>query len=405
MLHKLSANPEVLRRQVGGRVRQVRLMRQQIPRNVQFSVSPTYGVTRLHHETTSNGTGAGVTPDSGELVVSSGTDSSGAAMLRTRQRGQYRGGTEAEAGIGVGMGTVPSGDQDAKWGYFDDTNGFGFGRDSAGLYIFRRSGGNQETKVYQVNWNQDPLNTNGLSGLGVDMQDGHVFNLRFDWYGHGAIKWVISPSDKSNQRRPDVVVHREIVRPGLSIEDPNQPIQATVSNNGTASALDVRVSEMQFSLLGDGGVVQRRMTPFIERGYTLGSADTWESVIALRKKASVGSAGAVPSPTVQVSDIGAVADKLSEVRVLVDADVSGVTWADPEGVPSDETAVERSTGTSFTVNDAGVPIASAAVERGESGSIEPRGQTNIGSAVALVQVRSGNNTAFEVVSVTVDQQW
>lgn len=383
-------------------------MRRQIPRNVQFSVSPTWGESRLRHATSGSGTGAGVTLDSGQLLLSTGTDGTGNYELKTRRRGQYRAGTFAEAGLGVELPAMPTGSQDAKWGYFDDSNGVGFGVDSDGIYIFRRSGGTQQTKVYQDNWNLDTLDTHGRSGLDLREQAGNVYNIRFEWYGHGEIVWRVDTLDEEENRRPPVPVHREVIDGELSLEDPNQPIKVIAENNGTASNLDVRVSEMQFSLLGDGGIVDRRQTTALRRGYTLSSPDTWEPVIAVQKQSTLN--GQPNSPLVWAIRQMMIASDTSEMRVTADADTSA-PYGGLEQVDASETAIQADTSIALAdINSAGRMITHSVVSAGAQGNSSNTLEKNtripvIEESETVMWVRSTTTATFDVVSFSFEEEW
>ena len=147
-----------------------------------FNLKPTWGLSNLRDSTTL-GSGSTIAESSGEFKLSTGTNTAGSALLETKERGQYQAGTMGEAGIAIRIPTDPAGDAFAEWGYWDQTNGFGFGVDFTGIYVFYETGGTQ-TKTYQTDWNTDVLDGTGSSGLTLDLADGNIFEIAFVWYGH-----------------------------------------------------------------------------------------------------------------------------------------------------------------------------------------------------------------------------
>lgn len=78
----------------------------------------------------------------------------------------------------------------SRLGYFDDNNGIYFEYDGSDMYIVKRSytsGSIVNTKVIQSEWNVDPMNGNGLSGINIDFSKYLIYTINFSWLGAGII--------------------------------------------------------------------------------------------------------------------------------------------------------------------------------------------------------------------------
>ena len=118
-----------------------------------FNLASYEGPTILRNTIETTGTGAEVTSAStGEIKISSGTDTNGLAIIETNERGIYQPGAQGETGIGIRIGNLPTGDQEAIWGYFDSENGFGWGLDADGLFVFVRRNGSRVYEQRQDEW-------------------------------------------------------------------------------------------------------------------------------------------------------------------------------------------------------------------------------------------------------------
>lgn len=377
------------------------LKRLQVPPTVQFSLKPTWGVSRLRDET-STANGGTVAETGGEIQVSTSTNANGTATLTTLERGQYRPGTWVEPSIGVRIPNADSlsGSQDARWGYFDGQNGFGWGVDSDGVYTFRQSGG-AETKYRPSDWQDGAITTE-------DLANGLVTHTVFRWYGHGPARWYGEPKLVTEHYANERQVDHRVWPDEVSVIDPNQPIRVEVDNGGTSGTdLSVFVGGRQYALWGEGATqFEQRSTPVFERGYSISATGTWESVMALRAAPNHGPSGRTNTVRCAVRSFDAIADKLSEMRLTFDASVSGVTWKTPEDIADAETAIQRSSTTTFTVDDPGRPVPATLVDN-DGGTITPAEALPFGTnSVALLQVRSATSSAtFDSILGKIQEQW
>lgn len=403
------------------------LKRLQVPPVVQMALKPTWGTSRFRDNvTTANG--GSVAETGGEIKVSAGTSANGSAIIETVERGQYRSGTWGHGSVGI---RVPSpdgvtGEQVARWGYFDADNGFGWGVDATGVFTFRRKSGSDtvyrppaDAPSQDAEWNHDPMNGAGPSGLTLDISEGMVFHTVFRWYGHGPCAWYIEPKDTAAQWASEVVVDQRVYPDEVSLPDPNQPIRVEVDNGATSgSELDVYMGGRQFALWGGGGsAFQQRTTNAVfsdGTGLTIPNDDTWYPLLAVRRKSTFGPSGRTNSVRVVTREVEVASAGQLRMRVAFDATptLNGLSWGAPDGVPTDETALETVVTNSNLDLEAtgGIPI----IQEPLSGSffspshVEVQDRMPLGNAtVATLDVKNDSAAGVDVTfaGLKLEEQW
>lgn len=312
-----------------------------------FSLNSAWGISRLRNDIVTTGSGA-VSENNGEIVVSTGTTASSSVKLQSIERGQYIAGAEAEVGVGIRIPTLPTGSQNAMWGYFDDENGFGFGVDSTDFYTFIRRNGTT-TKTYREDWNIDPLDGTGESELNNALQI-IVWQIDFTWYGYGKISYIANVANTNEQQR--FQLHSFIPSDQNSIVDPNQPITVVVENGETTSDFSIRVGGRQFSIASQEVRLGHR--PVSEMIETIAiSSTSYIPVIAMRKKLTFGESSRANSINIVFDRFKLTTDSDVFFQLsYADTDLDG-TWADPSGW-GDESAAEINT--SLTTGTVGLPL-------------------------------------------------
>lgn len=290
-----------------------------------------YGVSNLRDVSTVAGSGT-VTNTNGEYKLTTTANGADSAQLDSSERGRYLASQEAEAGIGVRISDTPTGSQVVTWGYFDDNEGFGFGKDATGVYVFTRTGG-VDTIVRQANWNLDTLDGNGSSGLTLDVSLGYVYHINFVWYGLGPIDFIVYAFDTTTREQKEIIVHRVRKESGVSVKDPNLPIRAKVINGGTANAFDsVFVTGRQFSTVGRFDP-SRRITS--ERRLSLGSVSTTVlPLVTFRRKSAFQSVAA------KVEGFDIITDQNLVVEIRLNGSLTGASYGTPTNHTASETGLE-----------------------------------------------------------------
>ena len=88
------------------------------------------------------------------------------------------------------MGTAKAGLRQ-RVGYYGAANGIYFERDGSTNYMVERSsvtGAVVNTRVAQANWNQDPLDGTGPSGLTLDSSKAQILYMDVEWLGLGTVR-------------------------------------------------------------------------------------------------------------------------------------------------------------------------------------------------------------------------
>lgn len=327
-------------------------------RDSQMNFKPTWGVSSFRYSTTETGTGASVAESGGEFLLQSGTDTSSVASIETNQRGQYKAGSVAEAGIGVRYPTAPTGTQYMKWGYSDFTNsGFYFGEDATGKFVAYITGGS-ETKIYQSSWNGDVADGTGVSGLTLDYSKGVITHVDFTWYGYGAIEYSVYIYNTKTQRIQKVVLHTIKKDNSASIIDPNQPLKFEVGNGASSTTnLSLYIGGHQFSVYDGGFISQKRILSELLTNYTTALNTDWQPILAFRKKSTFN--GRPNSVNVRLEHIEVDADGEIEVRTTYGGTTSNLSWGAPTDISASETAVETkvtTSGTALTASATGTPL-------------------------------------------------
>lgn len=396
------------------------LKRLRLKSQVQYDIPPMWGPSRLRNEITKTDTSgsAGVSEDTGELKLSTGADGADRVELRTSQYGQYRSGLYGEAAFGVRMTELPSGDQVARWGYFDDQAGFGWGVDSESIFTFYREAGSDT--IYRPPahaddeasaWTEDPLDGTGDSGLTLSVLDGHVFHTVFRLYGHGPVIQYVEAKNDGDGRAPEVPVDRRVYPSQINLVDFNRQLRAEVENGGTDQNLDVYLGGRQYSLWGDKGVFERRDIPTVVEGYSPGAS--YEPIIAVRKQPNFPTGTSRGnSVSVRVVNIDAVADGAAQLRMTFDADITNPgDYTPPDGWDNSEAATETinvdDTAPQVDGTQPGLTVAHAFVDgsRSVSQAIKERSELPLGAATEAVLWAKTSANATVKASLTVEERW
>lgn len=306
----------------------------------------TYGISDLRDIVVTTGTGT-VSNDATEYILntSAGADS---AILDSAQRGRYEPGYACETGIAVRQPAAPVGNQIAQWGLYDDENGAFFGNSSSGFYVgIRRAG--TDTIIPQASWNVDTLNGSGPSNEVLDLTEGFIFQIVFTWYGYGIVEFRVVVSDPVTLAQQVITVHRYDPAGQTSFTDPNLPLRAEVSNNGTAGNFDLYVGGRQYSIIGKFEPVYRNTS---ERRTLSNIPTTLVPAVSFTRKAEF-PAGSGRANSVQV--LFESAEIITNVdlafQIIVGGTVNGTFAAYPTAttnIPNNETALLVNT-TSTTI--------------------------------------------------------
>jgi len=362
-----------------------------IQRRTVIDLTSSFGTSVLRDETDSTGSGTisqDPDPDTGEIVLSTGTTPDSRIELTSAEYGRYVPGYSAEQGVGIRIPNLPT-EGEAKWGYFNDDNGFywGYDGDQGELFVGREKGGEETQRIYRSNWNRGTIDS--VLDRDWDLQDGSIFQIDYSWYGYGIILFTIvsqTSNDLRNTspRQEDVIVHALKVDNETSVNDPNQPIRVEAENGANGEDYDIRVGGRQFSVFGEEPSEQRDTAATI---FSTTIADgAWTHIMSWRRNPADEA-----NARLNVDDIDFGIDQTSKLALVVNADVTGLTWSIPELVASGETLLQYSPDGTFNGIGNGT--------KGWEGSIQIGGTGNAQSAISPnIDLQFGQNTVVSLIA-------
>lgn len=320
--------------------------------------------------------------------------------IETTDIGRYVPGFGAEAGIGVRVGTDPTGDQVMRWGYYDDEDGFFFEYDTSGLYAVTRRD-STDTRVAQADWNVDPMDGSTPGGFVIELDRGNIFQIPFTWYGYGQVNFAVAQTTFTAAQ--DVVVgHRFRPDSNTSIRNPNLPIKAEVTGSGDGQ---LYVSGRQFAIVGR--YIPQQRTNGLRR--TLSSIGTsWTPIIAVRRQDN----DSAKRTEINVQGVTAFTDGKVEIAVVVNPTITFGTAQVPDLATTSETVVEFSDNPSSFSLGAGNTILTDILNASGSGSNATGNQTWPGISIpiprrqpAVLVARAFTGTVTVDAHLQVIEEW
>lgn len=381
-------------------------------RRITNPLKSTWGVSSLR-DFTDTGNAASITSDSGIIILESGTNTSGTAAIESRERSEYQPGAPMESGLAIRLSDTPTGSQEARWGHFDKDNGFGWGVDDTGFFVFTRRSGS-DTIIRQSSWNRNKLNGTTPDVPNLSVTEGRIYQVRFNWYGYGDIHyWAnVLQTTNGNTYRENVLAHTRTNRDQTSVIDPNQPLRVEVRNGGnTSDNLKVEIGGRQQTIISSAvDRVRRPVNEFVSDHQLDGTENVWEPLIACRKKEPF-PAGSDRDNSVLIQVVqfqGDVESNDVQFKLTISDTTSGATFADPTDWGT-ESAVEcENTADGFTA-DQGLPILRRFVPAGGNDAATIAGQDRIvlGKNKLMILWARKESTNNATVSATLkwDEQW
>jgi len=144
-------------------------------------------------EVSGTGTVTDVTAQSSvRMTVAANGDT---ARVRSKEYYRYQPGHCTRVRLSVYLSSVNQANRVARWGQFDDNDGLFFSHQGNATSVVTRSstsGAPVETAVLQANWNIDPLDGSGPSGMTLDLTKENLFEIEYQWLGVGDVLWVVN---------------------------------------------------------------------------------------------------------------------------------------------------------------------------------------------------------------------
>lgn len=215
------------------------------------SIQFQYGISDFNVQTTTLLMSTTTLIESSAVIRTDGATPGSAATIQSKRNLRYSPGhegfaffTAAFTGV-TDLATAGS----TQWiGLLDDLNGYAVGYDGPDFSILHRRNG-VDTTVSQLNFNVDPLNGFGPSGINLKAGNLNVYRISYGWLGSATITFRIMGTDGTWHifhviRRPGTAV-------GPSILNPILPMQAQVLDTAGTNALELRTASWNAGIIGD----------------------------------------------------------------------------------------------------------------------------------------------------------
>lgn len=159
----------------------------------QFAAFNEYRVNPFNWVTSTSGTGTATHSTTTKFTTLStgGTAGGARAVQQSRAYLRYIPGKSLSAAMTFVMGGKPGANCAKRVGYFDDGNGIFLQYTSAGAAFVRRSsvsGSVVDSSVSQSDWNIDPMDGSGPSGITLDLSNGQILWIDLQFLGMGRVR-------------------------------------------------------------------------------------------------------------------------------------------------------------------------------------------------------------------------
>jgi hypothetical protein len=335
----------------------------------EYKINPFNFVTRV--------VGAGTVTHSTTtklVTLSTGSTTSGdTGVLQSRAYLRYNPGNSLLIKQTFVMGAVPGTNAAKRVGYFDDSNGIFLNYAATGLSLVRRSntsGSVVDTPVAQADWDVDPLNGTGPSGITLDMTMGQIFVIDLQFLGVGTVRCGFEVDGNLYWCHFFHHSNRTAVQPYIATA--NLPVRWQVINTGTAASTTTMYAVCA-SVMEEGSEEPRSIQYAASNGATgIATSTTLKPILSIR-----------PGPTFNgITNRGWIIPQSAELfctgtaehyyQVIWNATLTGPSW----------TAVNTNAMGQYDVTASAVSLGSGVVV--EDGYIGAGGSTKSGSAFSEV---------------------
>ena len=230
-------------------------------------------------------------------------------------------------------------------GYYGAANGLYFERDGSDLYFVERSsvtGVLVNNRVAQADWNQDPLNGTGPSGITLDASKAQILYMDIEWLGLGTcrmgfiIDGVFVPAHNFNHA--NLVTTTYITTASLPLRYEMTNTAATASASTLKQVCSTVISEGGYELRG----AQLTAGNTITSPTTLTTAGTFYPIVSIRLKTTRLDAIVILTA---ISILGITNNANYKWEVVASGTTTGGTWVSA----GTNSAVEYNiTGTAFS---------------------------------------------------------
>jgi hypothetical protein len=253
-----------------------------------FDSSHRYSDNNLWATSTTGTAAATFNADEGLVNLTVGSASGDQIIRETIKVFSYQPGKSLLVMSTFVMGTAKAGLRQ-RVGYYGAANGIYFERDGTTNYMVERSsvtGAVVNTRVAQADWNQDPMDGTGPSGLTLDSSKAQILYMDVEWLGLGTVRtgFIINGAfvPCHNFDHANLVSTTYITTASLPLRYEMENTAATASASTLKQVCSTVISEGGYQLAG----AQLSVGTAINAPRTLTTAATYYPVISLRLKST-----------------------------------------------------------------------------------------------------------------------
>lgn len=249
-------------------------------------------------------------------------------------------------------------------GYFTDYNGIYLEQDgtTVNLVLRRQTGASTyaETRVVQTDWNGDPLDGLGTSGITLDLTKSQIFTVGIEWLGVGTVfcGFVINGTY--------ILAHQfnhANIATATYMQSAQQSIRLEITNTGT-TGVGASLQQICSTVVSSGGYSPTAIQRFTGRGltyYNMSLAGTYYNLVSLQLAPN----GLAYNKVVYIDALNVLTDSNQNLEwqaILNPTFSSAPTWANV-------TTFTQSTTSNVTVTGGTVIGTGYVVNKGEPASL------------------------------------
>jgi len=253
-----------------------------------FDSSHRYADNGLFAESTTGTASSTFNADQGLVDLDVGSSSGDEILRETNKTFSYQPGKSLLILCSFLLATAKT-NLRQRVGYFGSENGVFLEQDNSVVSAVLRSnvtGSVVDTKIAQANWNVDPLDGTGPSGVTLDLTKVQLMWLDFEWLGVGSVRFGFV---MNGQFVPCHVFHHANEINSTYITTASLPLRQELTNTGATSGAS-QAKQICNSIICEGGYELRGRqhaigTP-ITGAYQLTDAGTYYPVVSIRLKSA-----------------------------------------------------------------------------------------------------------------------
>ena len=233
-------------------------------------------------------------------------------------------------------------------GYYGADNGIFLEQAGTSVYMVERSlvtGVMTETKIAQADWNQDPLDGTGPSGITLNLAKAQILYMDLEWLGLGTVRtgFIIDGAfvPAHNFNHANLITSTYITTASLPLRYEIANTTSTASSSTMKQVCSTVISEGGYSLSG----AQLSAGTTITSPYTLTTAGTFYPVVSIRLKTARLDAIVILTA---ISILGITNNANYKWQVVASGTTTGGTWVSAgtnSGVEYNITGASFATGT------------------------------------------------------------